>query len=140
VTLGNLINDFLNRSITIQSGIILTTASITLSTLIFYFSTRSRIEYDETNKVLYVVNSGNRPETQIPLINIDKILFSVIGFGRGSYSYMIIYNDHNHSKQRIRLFPTPLSKEIDKIINDTKVENPDVIIRNRSLGVNEFFD
>jgi hypothetical protein len=140
VTLANLINDILNRSITIRSGIILTTASIAITTSIFYFSTRNTIEYDDTNKVLYVVNSRNQPESQIPLKNIDKILFSIIGLGRGSYSYIIIYNDHKHSKQSIRLFPTPLSKDIDKIINDTKVENPNVIIRNRSLGVNEFFD
>jgi hypothetical protein len=108
---------------------------------ILYLLTKTKIiEYDDIKCILYIFNSKGKFENEIPVEKIDKILFSSLGFGRGSYSYVIVYRDVNSEQKKVRLFPIAFNNDIDTIITDTKLRNPEVVTRNWSFGWNEFFD
>lgn len=108
---------------------------------IFYFLTKAKtIEYDDVKCILYVYDSKGKLEREIPVEQIDKILFSSLGFRRGGYSYVIVYRDLKSEKRKVRLFPIPFNNDIDTIITDTKLRNPNLITRYWSVGWNELFD
>ena len=107
--------------------------------ILYYFSTRKRIDYDDINQILYIVDIKNQLETSIPVENIDKILYSSIG-GISGYSYLIIYRDFQNQKQNVRLFPIPYDRTIETIKMDAKLKNPNLVTRNWSVGWNELFD
>jgi len=121
------------------------TAAHVLGTLmltgLFYFLTKTKtIKYDDIKCRLYVFNSKGQFEVEIPVEKIDKILFSAVGLGRGFYSYVLVYRDFQNQGKKVRLFPIPLKNDVDIIIADTKLRNPNLITRNWSFGINEFFD
>ncbi|HLX91002.1 MAG TPA: hypothetical protein VKR32_04935 [Puia sp.] len=118
------------------SGLVL---SLILGAVFWYFvMTMNVIEYDDVKCVLYVMDWKRKTEIQIPVEKIDKILMSLLGARNGSY--VIVYRGEENQEKKIRLFPVPLSGDINTIITDTKLRNPNVIIRNWTIGWNEFFD
>ena len=109
--------------------------------LLYLIDKRNIIEFDGEN--LYVFDKIRKQEAKISLERIDKILFSVIGlnlFSLSNYSYRIIYRDNNSQIKKIRLFPRTGSDDISKIIQQTKIKNPEVEVCNWSFGLNELFD
>jgi hypothetical protein len=135
-----MIKDIQSNSFTQQSIIGLILGALALTGLLYFVSTRKRIDYDDIKQTLYVVDTKRDTEIEIPVENIDKILFSSVGFYRGNHSYMIIYRDFYNQKQKVRLFTIQFDDSIDTIIADTKLKNPNLITRNWSFGLNEFFD
>ena len=124
-----------------QKSIIgLTLGTIAFTGILYFVSTRKRIDYDDIKQTLYVVDTKRQTEIEIPVEKIDKILYSAIGFGRGNYSYVIVYKDFHNQKQKVRLFPIPFDNSIKTIITDTELKNPGLVTRNWSIGWNEFFD
>ena len=111
-----------------------------LGGILYYASTRDIFEYDNVKRIMYILNYRRQNEKEIPVEKIEKILYSSVGFGRGSHSYLIIYSDSHNQKHKIRLFPIPFKNDINTIIADTKLKNPDLVTRNWSFGVNELFD
>jgi hypothetical protein len=110
-----------------------------LTGLLVFVYTRKRIDYDDIKQILYVVDTKRQTEIEIPVEKIDKILYSAIG-GRGNKSYVIVYRDFHNHRQKVRLFPIPFDNSIDTIITDTKLQNPNLVTRNWSIGWNELFD
>ena len=104
----------------------------------YFFMTMKIIEYDNVKCILYVLDWRRKTETQIHVEKIDKILMSVVGASNGSY--VIVYRDEENREKKVRLFPIPLSGDIQIIKTDTKLRNPNVVIRNWSVGWNEFFE
>lgn len=73
-----------------------------------------------------------KTEIQIPVEKIDKILFSM--WGERNSSYVIVYRGKENLQQRVRLFPIPMSGDIQRIKKDTKSKNPNVVIDSWSIG------
>jgi hypothetical protein len=117
----------------------LSLGTIALTGLLVFVYTRKRIDYDDIKQILYVVDTKRQTEIEIPVEKIDKILYSAIG-GRGNKSYVIVYRDFHNQRQKVRLFPIPFDNSIDTIITDTKLQNPNLVTRNWSIGWNELFD
>jgi hypothetical protein len=117
----------------------LTLGTIALTAIFYFVSTRKRIDYDDIKQTLYVVDTKKDTEIEVPVENIDKILYSSFG-GRGTGSYVIVYRDFHNQQQRVRLFPIPFDNTIDTIKTDAKLKNPDLVTRNWSVGWNELFD
>ncbi|SHG05062.1 hypothetical protein [Flavisolibacter ginsengisoli] len=117
----------------------LSLGTIVLTGLLVFVYTRKRIDYDDIKQILYVVDTKRQTEIEIPVEKIDKILYSAIG-GRGNKSYVIVYRDFHNQRQKVRLFPIPFDNSIDTIITDTKLQNPNLVTRNWSIGWNELFD
>lgn len=136
----NLIRDVRNDTITSNSIAGLTLGTLGLAGIFYFIRTRKQIDYDEIKQVLYVVDKQKMTEFEIQVENIDKILYSAVGFGRGYYSYVIVYRDFHNQNQKVRLFPIPFDNSIDTIITDTKLKNPSLVTRSWSIGWNEFFD
>lgn len=136
----NTVKNTRNNSFNQESIIGLTFGTIALTGLLYFVSTRKRIDYDDIKQTLYVVDTKNQTEIEIPVEKIDKILFSSIGFGRGNYSYVIIYKDLQNQKQKVRLFPIFFDNSIDTIKMDAKLKNPNLVTRNWSIGWNELLD
>ncbi len=136
----NLIKEIQNNSLNQKSITGLSLGTLALTGLLYFVSTRKRIDYDDIKQTLYVVDTKNQTEIEIPVEKIDKILFSSVGFGRGNYSYIIIYRDFHNQKQKVRLFPILFDNSIDTIKTDTKLKNPNLVTRNWSIGWNELFD
>ncbi len=91
------------------------------------------IEYDDIQHILYVLDSKGTLIFEVPVEKIDKILFSSMGFDKlGSY-YLIVFRDFHDQKQRVRFFTIPLRKDINTIIIDTKLKNPNLVTRNWSI-------
>ena len=135
----NLVKDFRNDTFTSESLTGLTLGGIALTGIIYFISTRKRIDYDDIKQTLYIVDTKKQTETQIPVDKIDKILYSAIG-GRGQNSYIIVYHDFHNQKQKLRLFTIPFDNSVDTIISDAKFKNPALLTRKWSFGWNEFFD
>ena len=133
----NLIRDIRNETFTEKSIAILILGTIALTGILYFVSTRKRIDYDDIKQILYVVDVKKRTEIEISVDKIDKILYSSIGLGSGNYSYIIMYRDFHNQELKVRLFPIPFDNSIDTIIIDTKLRNPDLVTRN--WGWNEFF-
>jgi hypothetical protein len=131
--------DVVNQTFT-QSSVALILGTLFLGALLYFLTKIKTIEYDDVKCILYILDSTGKFETEIPVERIDKILYSSVGFGNGSYSYLIIYRDLFNQKQKVRLFPIPFSNHIRTIITDTRLRNPDVITRSRSIGWNELSD
>jgi len=140
LVIANLINDILNKSITWKSFMPLAFGVLVLGGILYYASTRDIFEYDDVKNIVYVLNYRRQNEKEIPVEKIEKILYSAVGFGRGSHSYLIVYRDSHNLKHKIRLFPIPFKNDINTIIADTKLRNPDLVTRNWTFGVNELFD
>ena len=136
----SLFNEIRNESFNQELTIAISLGAIALTGLLYFVNTRKRIDYDDIKQVLYIVDTKNQTEIEIPVEKIDKILYSLIGFGIGNYSYVIIYRDFQNQKQKIRLFPIPFDNSIDTIKADAKLKNSDLVIRNWSIGWNELFD
>lgn len=107
--------------------------------ILYFVCTRKRIDYDDINQIVFVVDEKRQTETNIPVEKIDKVLYSSIG-GSGNKSYVIIYRDFHNQRQKVRLFPIPFDNSIDTIITDIKLKNPDLVTRNWSIGWNELLD
>ncbi len=136
----NLIKDIRNDTCTQNSIAGLTLGTIAVTGLLYFVSTRKRIDYDDIKQTLYVVDTKRHTEIEIPVEKIDKILFSSIGIGKGYYSYVIIYKDFHNQKQKVRLYTIPFDNSIDTIKMDAKLKNPNLVTRNWSVGLNEFFE
>ena len=135
----NLQRDFRHDTFTYESVTGLTLSTLALAGIFYFIMTRKRIEYDDINQILYVVDTKSQLESEIPVEKIDKILYSAIG-GRGQNSYIIVYRDFHNQKQKIRLFTIPFDNSIDTIISDTQLKNRTLIIRKWSFGWNDFFN
>lgn len=108
--------------------------------LMGYLFTRKRVVYDFAQCVLYVSGRDGQNETAIPVQRIEKILFSLFAIGRGSSSYIIVYRDENDQQQKFRLFTRTCDDAVNTLMKDAKAANPDLVCRNWSVGINEFFD
>lgn len=136
----NIIRDTRNNSFNQKSIIGLTLGTIALTGLLYFVTTRKRIDYDDVKQTLYVVDRKSQTETEIPVEKIDKILYSAVGFGKGNYSYVIVYRDFHNQTQKVRLFPIFFDNSIETIKTDARLKNPNLITRNWSIGWNELAD
>jgi hypothetical protein len=126
--LVNVINDLISNTYTQNSLIGIVLGAMLLFAVFYFLKTRQIIEYDDINLMLYVFNSKNQLQTEIPLANIESIMFSILAIKNYSYSYIITYRDFHNTKQKVRLFAIPFKNEIDVIIRDTKLCNPNLKI------------
>ncbi len=126
--LYNLIRNIRNDTLTEKSIIGLTLGTIALTVIFYFVITRNRIDYDDIKQILYVVDTKKQIEIEIPVENIDEILYSAIG-GRGIGSYIIVYKDFHNQKQKVRLFPIPFDNSIETIKTDTRLKNPNLVTR-----------
>lgn len=85
-----------------------------------------------------MADRNGQPKTEIPVENISSFLYSTLSIS--GHSYVIIYKDSQYQTQKVRLYPILFSNDINTIIADTKLKNPDVIIRRWTFGWNELFD
>lgn len=134
-----LVKEARNETINYISMAGLAIAGLSLAGIFYYISTRKRIDYDDIKQKLYIVDEKMQTEIEVPVENIDKIFISAFGPG-GDTSYVIVYRDFINQQNKIRLYPIFLDNSIKTIKEDTKNKNPDVIIRNWSIGWNEFVD
>jgi hypothetical protein len=95
--------------------------------LIYYCRSRPIIEYDFSSKILFIIDKKSG-KTEVPVANIQKILFSAFGLSK-SNSYQIIFIDNNLISRKVRLFPIFLHTDVEKLIRDTEAENSNVKIR-----------
>lgn len=136
----NVIRDIRNNTITSNSITGLTLGALGLAGIFYFIRTRKQIDYDGIKQVLYVVDKQKMTEFEIQVENIDKILYSAVGFNQSYHSYVIVYRDFQNQQQKVRLFPIPFDNSIDTIITDTKLKNPNLVTRSWSIGWNEFLD
>jgi len=134
-----LVKEVRNKTFNYNSIAGLAIAGLSLTGIFYYISTRKRIDYDDIKQKLYIVDEKKQTEIEVPVENIDKIYISAFGRG-GDTSYVIVYRDDNNQKNKVRLYPMFLDNSIKTIKADTKHKNPNVIIRNWSIGWNEFFE
>ena len=113
--------------------------AIILAGLFYFLHNLKRIDYDDIKQILYIVDTKNLMEIEVPVERIEKIYLSSIGF-RGNGSYVIVYKDSQGQQQKVRLFPILFDDSIKTIRADAKYKNPNVIIRNWTFGWNELFD
>lgn len=135
----NLVREVRGGTINEKSIIVLTLGTIVLIAIFYFVNTRKRIDYDDIKQTLYVVDTKSQTEIEVPVENIDKILYSSFG-GRGIGSYVIVYRDFHNQQKKARLFPIPFDNTIETIKTDAKLKNPDLVTRNWSIGWNELFD
>lgn len=135
-----ILNGILNH--TIEKGIffIYLIAIVGLLFVLNYLNTRRNVYYDHLQKMIIIESKKGIVLFEIPIDRIDKILYSAIGFGNGSRSYVIVYYDSENVQRRIRIFPKVFDNSMEQIKFDTKSVNPEVKIRNWTFGVNELFD
>lgn len=134
----NVIRDLRNDNLNQKSIFGYSVGSVALLGIIYFVSTRKRIDYDDIKQCLYIVDTKNETETEIPVEQIDRIQLSAIG--RGKSSYIITYRDFHNQSQKLRLFTIPFDNSIDTIMTDAKLKNPNVVTRNWTFGWNEFLD
>jgi len=125
----NLTIRIINNTLTAPILVAATIAIIIFSLLLFYLNTRKVVEYDDVKQVLYILSSKDILEFEVPVEKINEIVLSTIGFDRLGYSYVIIFNDFQNQKQKIRFFTIPFHRDIDTLIADTKYKNPNLIAR-----------
>ncbi len=135
----NLVRDFRNDTFTSKSIAGLTLGGIALTGILYYISTRKRIDYDDIKQALYIVDTKAQTEIEVPVENIDKIYLSALG-RRGNASYVIVYRDFHNQQQKVRLFPILFDNSINTIKTDTMLKNPNVIIKKWTFSWNELFD
>jgi hypothetical protein len=135
----NFIREIRNNTLNEKTTIGLTLGIIASTCIFYYISTRKRVDYDDIKQTLYIVDTKNQTEIEVPVETIDKIYLSTLG-GQGNSSYVIVYRDFHNQQQKIRLFPILLDNSIKTIKTDTKLKNPNVVIRNWTIGWNELFD
>ncbi len=128
----NLVRD-INDALTQASLLQLIFGTLILIGLYYIIKTRKVIEYDDIKHILYVLDLKGEFETEIPVEKIDKILYSRVGLN-SNHSYVIIYRDFHNQEKKVRLFPIAFRNDIDTIITDTRLKNPDVVTRNWSMG------
>lgn len=119
------------------------TAFIFFGALLYYCHTRPIIYYDQLEEKLSIKKYKTIEEIEVPIENINKILFSAFGLNLSNlsdYSYVIVYTDNAFNTKKIRLFPITFSNDISQLIKNTKAKNPNVMVRNWSFGLNELFD
>ena len=87
----NVVRDIRNDTITSNSITGLTLGTLVLAGIFYFIRTRKQIDYDDVKQVLHVVDKQKITGFEIPVENIDKIMYSAIGFWRGYYSYIIVY-------------------------------------------------
>jgi hypothetical protein len=95
---------------------------------------RNIIEYDDIQQILYVVDYKGKLQIEIPIENIDKILYSNLGLNfetNFTHSYIIVYSDQNGEKKKILLFPISFQNDVKALIIDTKIKNPNLITSNK---------
>ncbi len=100
------------------------------SFMLYYLKTRRIIEYDDIKHILYVLDSKGTLMYEVPVEKIDKILFSSMGFDKLGSQYLIVFRDFHDQKRTVRFFTIPLRKDINTIIIDTKIKNPNLVTRN----------
>ena len=135
----NLVREFRSETFNQKAIIGLTLGTIALTGIFYFISTRKRIDYDDIKQILYIVDTNTQTEIEVPVENIDEIYLSVFG-GRGNSSYVIVYRDFHNQKQKVRIFPILFDNSIKTIQTDTKLKNPNVVIRNWTFGWNELFE
>jgi hypothetical protein len=135
----NLVREIHGGTLNEKAIIGLTLGTIALIAIFYFVNTRKRIDYDDIKQTLYVVDTKNHTEIEVPVENINKILYSSFG-GRGTGSYVILYRDFHNQQQKARLFPIPFDNTIDTIKTDAQLKNPNLVMRNWSVGWNDLFD
>jgi hypothetical protein len=136
----NLVSEFRNDTLDQKSITGLVLGTVAMAGVFYFVSTRKRIDYDDIKQAVYIVDTKQNTEIEIPVEKIDKILYSGIGFGNGTYSYLIVYKDSLNRQQKVRLFSNSSDHSIQTIIADAKLKNPNLVTRNWSFGWNELFD
>ncbi len=139
ILIYNLGSDIYNQAFTQETAANLL-GTLVLFILFFFLMKVKTIYYDNKKFRLYIFSYKGQFEDETPVEKIDKILFSAVGLGRGFYSYILVYRDVHEQVKKVRLFPIVFSNDIDTIIQDTKLRNPNVVTRSWSIGINEFFD
>lgn len=135
-----ILNGILNHTIEKRLIFIYLIAIVCLLYILNYLNTRRNVYYDHLQKRIIIESKKDIVLFEIPIDRIDKILYSAIGFGNGSRSYVIVYYDSENIQRRIRIFPKVFENSMETIKSDTKSVNPEVKIRNWTFGVNELFD
>ena len=130
----NLIAKFNSQEITTLIFFGFISALIILFCILYYLHTRKIVEYDDIEHVLYVLNPKKTLVYEIPVAQIEKILYSSFGFDRLGHSYIIIFRDFHNQRRKIQIHTIPFRNDIKTIIIDTKQENPNLITRNWSIG------
>lgn len=121
--------------------IILVILALVFGSFFFYISTLKTIDFNFNDRLFIIDRKHN--EEQVLIEKIDKIIYSAIGlsyFNGWSYSYRIVYTDQLGKIRRIRIFPKNFHDDIETLIKLTKLKNPNVKIRNWSMGIQEFYD
>jgi hypothetical protein len=136
----NLVREFRNDTLDQKSITGLVLGTVAMAGIFYFVSTRKRIDYDDIKQAVYIVDTKQNNEIEIPVEKIDKILYSSIGFGNGTYSYLIVYKDSLNQQQKVRLFTTASDHSIQTIIADAKLKNPNLVATNWSFGGNELFE
>lgn len=128
----NIVRDLRNDNLNQKSIVGYTVGTAALLGMFYFVSTRKRIDYDDISQCLYIVDTKNETETEIPIEQIDEIQLSAVG--RGKSCYIITYRDFHNENQKVWLFTIPFDNSINTIMTDTKYKNPNVVIRNWSFG------
>jgi hypothetical protein len=109
--------------------------------LLYFVATRKRIDYDDIRQELYIVDEKMGTEEVVRVAEIHKISLSGFGFdGPTGRSWNIAYTDGQGEWRKFRLYPIPLSNDIETLIIDAKLANPELVVRRWTFGWNEFFD
>jgi hypothetical protein len=130
----NLVREFRNDTINQKSIMVLALGTFAMAGIFYFVSTRKRIDYDDIKQAVFIIDTKQHTEIEIPVEKIDKILYSGIGFGNGTYSYLIVYRDSLNQQQKVRLFTNSSDHSIKTIITDAKLKNPNLITTNWSFG------
>lgn len=105
---------------------------LTCALILYYLKRIKRIDYDDIKHIIYIVDERNQTEVEVPVERIDKIQYSSIGVSSDS-SFVIFYRDIHGRQQKFRLFPILFDNSIKTIIIDTKIKNPEVVVREWSF-------
>jgi hypothetical protein len=126
-------------NVMLVSGIVF----VGLGAFFVYLGRLPVIEYSALQEKLFVTRKGKPEVEEIPLVSIDKLLFSMWGFNpanTSNYSYVIVYRSKENVRCRLRLHPILFRDDISAIIEHTRSLNPSVEVRNWSVGFNELWD
>ncbi len=105
--------------------------------LLWFLFTRPPVYYNED---FMFIKKGKDNEVKIPLENIKSIKVSMLGFKKYNKSWLVKYFEDNQEVKTIRIFPSIFSNPFSKFVKSVKMRKPDILIRNWTFGINEFFD
>ena len=98
------------------------------------FSRVAEFEYNDIEKILYIRRRAGGGFEEIPLRSIEQITLSPISPGNGQSAYTIRYRDQSGNYKAVLFFPKLFTRYSRMIKEDTQAENPEVYIRNWTIG------